>query len=266
MRTPLLALVLLAFTLAVGCQGEEDAPPDPLAKPAGFCDAWAESACQDKVLDACQAADQADCLSTQSDFCRDILPKNYSSEHASECLKAVKSAYEDADLKAEELAIVIKLGAPCDQLSKGSRTDGETCEKNDDCDTAGGFSCIAKLGAAAGVCAKPEEVGAGEACDGPAQVCAKGYFCTGENGVVYKKTGAACEGDYQCKPTDHCVLDTTADPVAGTCELRGQVSAACAQDDDCQSHYCVVASGETEGLCTSLIRLSQHEPLCKNLR
>jgi len=266
MRTPLLALVVLAFTLPVGCKVEDDTPPDPLAKASGFCEAWAESACQDEVLSACQAAEQADCLSTQSDFCRGILPENYSSEHAGECLKAVKSAYEDADLTAEELAIVIKLAAPCDQLSKGSSTDGETCRTNDDCDTADGFSCIAKLGAATGVCAKPEEVGAGEACDGPAQVCAEGYFCTGENCVVYKKTGAACEGDYQCKPTDHCVIDAAADPVAGTCELRAKVSAACAKDDDCQSHYCVVASGETEGLCASLIRLSQHEPLCENLR
>ena len=266
MRTSLLTLVLLAFTLPVGCNVEEDAPPDPLAKPAGFCDAWADSACQKEVLDACQAEAEEDCLSTQSDFCRDIIPENYSSEHASECLNAVKAAYEDGNLTADELGVVIKLGAPCDQLSKGSRTDGETCEKSDDCDTAGGFSCIAKLGETTGVCAKPEEVGAGEACDGPAQVCGEGYFCTGENCVVYKKTGAACDGDYQCKPTDRCVVDTTLDPVTGTCQLRAKMSAPCVKDDDCQSHFCVVASGKTEGLCASLIRLSISEPLCENLR
>jgi hypothetical protein len=266
MRTPLLALVLLAFTLPVGCKVEEDTPPDPLATAAGFCDAWAESACQKDVLDACQADTKEDCLSSQSAFCRRLIPDNYSSEHASECLKAVQAAYEDADLTAEELAIVIKLGAPCDQLSKGTSSDGEACEKNDDCDTAGGFSCITKLGATAGVCAKPEEVGAGEACDGPAQVCAEGYFCTGEYCVVYKRTDGVCEADYQCKPADHCVIDATEDPATGTCQLRGKLSTACAKDDDCQSHYCVVPSGKTEGLCASLIRLSQSEPLCENLR
>ena len=194
------------------------------------------------------------------------MPENYSSEHATECLNAVKAAYEDADLTAEELQIVIKLGAPCDQLSKGTSSDGESCSSNDECDTTTGFSCVAKLGASKGTCVKPEKVEAGEACDGPAQVCGDGYFCTGENCVVYKKTGGTCEGDYQCKVEDHCVIDDTTDPATGTCEVRAKVSAACVKDDDCQSHYCVVASGETEGLCASLIRLSQREPLCENLR
>jgi hypothetical protein len=266
MRTPLLTLVLLAFTLPVGCKVEEDTPPDPLAKASGFCDAWADNACQQEVLDACNAPSKEDCVSSQSDFCRGIIPENYSSAHASECLNAVKAAYADANLTADELQVVIKLGAPCDQLSKGTSTDGESCSKNDECDTAGGFSCIIKLGAAEGACAKPEEVGPGEACDGPAQVCGEGNFCTGEYCVVYKKTGGACEGDYQCKPEDHCVLDTTADPVTGTCEVRAKLSAACVKDDDCQSHYCVVASDETEGKCASLIRLSLNEPLCENLR
>jgi hypothetical protein len=266
MRTPLLTLVLLAFTLPVGCKVEEDAPPDPLAKPEGFCDAWADSACQPEVLKVCNTDPKEDCLKTQSGFCLGIIPDNYSSEHASECLRAVKSAYEDGELTAEELGVVIKLAAPCDKLSKGTRTDGASCKKNEDCDTAGGFSCIAKLGATAGFCAKPEEVGAGEACDEPAQVCAAGYFCNGENCVVYKKTGGTCEGDYQCKPTDHCVIDETTDPATGTCELRAKASAACVEDDDCQSHYCVVASGKTEGLCASLIQLSISEPLCENLR
>src|SRR4051812_43208610 len=133
MRTPLLTLVLLAFTLPVGCKGEEETPPDPLAEPSGFCDAWADNACQQVVLDACQADTKDDCLSMQSDFCQQIIPKNYSSQHASECLKAVQSAYQDANLTADELAVVLKLGAPCDQLSKGTKTDGESCKKNDDC-------------------------------------------------------------------------------------------------------------------------------------
>jgi hypothetical protein len=266
MKKPLLALVLLALTLPFGCKSADDTPPDPLAKREGFCDAWAKSACQAKVLEACNTPVVEDCLNTQSDFCLGILPENYSSKHASECLSAVKAAYKDADLTADELAVVIKLGAPCDQLSKGISTDGESCSQNDECNTAAGFSCIMKLGESKGTCGKPELVGAGEACDGPTQVCGDGYFCNAENCVAYKKTGGTCTGDFQCAPANHCVLDTTMDPATGTCEVRAELSADCANDDDCQSHYCVVPSGETVGKCASTIRLSINEPLCENLR
>jgi hypothetical protein len=266
MSKSLLALVLLALTLPFGCKVVEDTPPDPLAKSGGFCDAWAHNACQDEVVADCNAPSAAQCEARQSDFCLGIIPENYSSEHATECLNAVKDAYQDGDLTADELQIVLKLAAPCDQLSKGISGDGESCAQNDECDTADGYSCVMKLGAAKGICAKPEEVGPGEACDGPAQVCKAGYFCTGENCVVYKKTSGSCEGDYQCKPEDHCVIDATTDPAMGSCEVRAALSAACTNDDDCQSHYCVVASGDTEGLCASKIRLSLHEPLCDNLR
>jgi hypothetical protein len=267
MKKPLLVLALLAFSLPIGCNVEEDAPPDPLAKAAGFCDAWAKNACQTKVLEACNTPDVADCESSQSAFCLEIVPENYqSSKYASECLNAVKAAYKDADLTAAEIAVVIKLGAPCDKLSKGSSSDGEACEKNDDCNTAGGFSCIIKLGEAAGTCGKPEEVGPAEACDGPTQVCGEGNYCNGENCVVYKKTGGPCAGDYQCKPEDHCVIDDTVDPPTGACEVRAELSADCESDDDCQSRFCMVASGETVGKCASTIRLSISEPLCDNLR
>jgi hypothetical protein len=265
MKKSLLALVVLAFTLPVGCKVEDDAP-DPLARRTGFCEAWAHNACQPLVVEDCNTSAE-DCEATQSDFCLSIIPENYySSKHATECLGAVKAAYKDGDLTAAELSIVIKLGAPCDKLSKGTSQDGESCEKNDDCDTAGGFTCVIKLGAASGTCAEPQEVGPGEACDGPAQVCGEDNFCNGENCVAYKKTGAACEADYQCKPEDHCVIDATVDPPAGTCEVRAEASADCSSDDDCQSHLCMVASGNTEGKCASLIRLSLNEPLCDNLR
>jgi hypothetical protein len=265
MKKPLLALVLLAFTLPAGCKVEET-PPDPLATRSGFCDAWAHNACQAEVIDACNAPSVEDCESRQSDVCRGMVPENYSSKHATACLNAVKAAYKDADLTADELQVVIKLGAPCDQLSKGISGDGESCAKNDECATASGYSCVLKLGATEGTCAKPTEVGPGESCEGAAEVCGEGNFCNGENCVAHKKTGGVCEGDYQCKVEDHCVLDATLDPPSGTCEVRAELSAACSQDDDCQSHYCVVASGDTEGLCASKIRLSLNEPLCDDLR
>ncbi len=267
MKKPLFGLLLLGLgLLPVACTIEEDTPPDPLAKSSGFCDAWAEAACQPDVVKYCNAKSTDNCRSTQGDFCRSIVPENYSSTRAQACLDAVQDAYRDAELSPEELQIVLHLGAPCDQLSKGTRTSGQGCSGNDECITADGFACVAKQGAAEGVCAKPEIIAAGDACDGPGQVCKEGYFCSSEEYcVAYKRTGGACDGDYQCKPTDRC-LKESADAETGTCELRADLGEPCTADADCQSAYCVIESGATEGECASTIRLSRTEPLCESLR
>jgi hypothetical protein len=261
MKTSLIAVLLLGLTLPLACTVEED-PPDPLAKPEGFCQAWAERACQPDVVEFCNAKSVETCQDSQTDFCLSILPGNFTSQHAEECLNAVQDAYSDATLDSGELAIVRRLAAPCDQLSKGTRTSGQSCSDNNECNTADGFSCILKLGVETGVCAKPEEVAAGEACDGPTQVCKAGYFCNAENCVAYKKTGGTCDGDYQCKLEDHCVKEADAD--TGTCEVRADLNEVCSQDADCQSGYC--AEGGTEKTCASTIRLSRTEPLCDLLR
>ena len=266
MKTPLISLFLLALTLPLGCTVEKETPPDPLATRVGFCKAWAENACQPTVLEDCNVPSAEDCQDKQSDFCLGIIPESYTSKLAKQCLAAVKAAYKDGDLTAEELAIVIKLGAPCDQLSKGIASEGESCEKNDDCNTAGGFSCVIKPGATDGTCGMPEEVGGGDACDGPAQVCEAGYFCDGENCIAYKKTvTGVCEGDFQCKPEDHCVADPT-DETTSNCQARADLSDDCTSDQDCQSGYCAIAQDAASGKCANKIRLSLNEPLCDNLR
>jgi len=264
MKRSVISLCLLALVTSFGCKSEKDTPPDPLATRVGFCQAWAERACSEEVVADCNARTTAACQDTQSDFCLGIIPENYSSAHAKECLDAVGDAYADGNLTADELAVVLKLAEPCDKLSSGTQTDGESCRASDECDTAGGFTCITKAGAKTGACGKPEEVAAGEACDGPAQVCRDGYFCNGENCVVYKKTGASCEGDYMCKPEDRCVIET--DATSGTCEARAELSEDCKSDDDCQSHYCSIEEDSTSGICAARIRLGVHEPLCANLR
>ncbi|HYP89422.1 MAG TPA: hypothetical protein VEQ59_14745 [Polyangiaceae bacterium] len=264
MKKPLIALILLGLGLPIGCTVEEDPPPDPLAKAAGFCQAWGEAACSGDVVEFCNAKSAESCQDTQSDFCLGILPENYSSAHAKECLAAVQDAYVDATLTADEIAVVLHLAAPCDQLSKGTRTSGQSCTANDDCDTAGGFSCIKKQGSADGSCAKPEMVAAGDDCGGPSQVCDDTHYCNGDNCVTFKKTGGACDGDYQCKSTDRCVKEADAD--SGTCEVRAAANEACTQDADCQTGYCVIDSDASEGVCVKTIRLSRTEPLCENLR
>jgi len=205
-----------------------------------------------------------DCKATQSDFCLGIIPENYSSKHASACLTAVKNAYKDASLSSEDIAIVIKLGDPCDQLSKGTSGEGESCMKNDDCNTAGGLTCVIKLGGDTGTCATPTEVGGGEACDLDDQVCSDGFYCDGANCIAYKKAGKACTADYQCTPETHCVIPT--DATEGTCDARLALNDPCAADAECASGYCAIAPKDTMGECASTIVLTRLEPLCLNLR
>jgi hypothetical protein len=266
MTKPLIALAVLALSLPLACSGAEE-PPDPLAKPAGFCEAWGKAACQADVVAACDAASVEDCVTTQSEFCIDLIPATYASAKAKPCLDAVKNAYKDANLTAEELQVVINLAAPCDQLSSGVSDEGESCGRNDECNTAGGLSCVKKLDATRGSCEQPEVIGPGDACDGAAQVCEQGYYCNGENCVAYKRTGAVCEGHYQCLPEEQCVITVDADGVeSSACTARLELNEVCTADTDCQSGYCYMAADATEGECASMIRLSRSEPLCEALQ
>lgn len=266
MTKPLIALALLALSLPLGCSADEE-PPDPLARRAGFCEAWGKAACQKDVVTACDSASVEDCVATQSSFCLDLIPAGYASDRAETCLSAVKAAYRDANLTAAEIQVVRYLAAPCDQLSGGIREEGESCASAEECDTASGVFCIKKLGASRGSCEKPEEVPPGDACDGAAQICEDGYFCNGENCVAYKKAGASCEGQYQCLPEDQCLTTVDADGAeTSACTARLELNEVCASDADCQSGYCYLAAGATEGECASMIRLSRSEPLCDDLQ
>jgi len=264
MKKPLIAVVVALLTLPLGCKVEKD-EPDPLGSRNGFCSAWAANACNAKVVENCNAQSVEDCKATQSDFCRGIVPEAYSSKHATACLNAVKAAYADASLSSDERAIVLNLGDPCDKLSKGISAEGESCTKNDDCNTAGGLTCIIKQGGANGICATPEEVGGGEDCSGDAQVCAAGFYCSVDgNCLANRKTGKACDGDYECVAENQCVIPT--DATAGTCDARLGLNDACTTDAECASGYCAIGPKDTMGGCGSTIVLSQFEPACLKLR
>ena len=99
-----------------------------------FCQDWAEAACSKEVLSVCQAKDAASCHDSQEAFCRDLVPEDFSDEAGDDCIDAVKDAYKDADLEGEELATVLKLGAPCNELLTGLQDEGETCDQDVDCD------------------------------------------------------------------------------------------------------------------------------------
>jgi hypothetical protein len=264
MRKPLLALCLLALTLPIGCGTDEETPPDPLRNRAGFCNAWAEAACQKIVVKNCNAPSVEDCVASQSDFCLELVPETYSSKHAGECLGAVKSAYKDATLSTADIDVVIRLGAPCDQLWTGTREQGESCDANVDCDTAAGLTCVIKADATSGSCEEPLEVSGGKSCADAEQVCEADFYCNGRNCVAYTETGDVCVGDFECQPSDHCVL--VEDATDTTCEARLPLGDDCASDADCQSLYCVKAADAASGICADTLVLSVSEPLCKNLR
>jgi hypothetical protein len=265
MKTPLIALCLLAFSLPLGCGTDEETPPDPLATRTGFCKEWGKNACNDDVVDACQSPDKDACAETQADFCLEILPENYDVKRARECLAAVKAAYKDAKLSADDIAVVLKLGAPCDQLSAGTEDEGDACTKSDDCNTAADQTCVIKGSDTEGTCQKPTEVGPGESCRGAGDVCPEGFFCDSRNCLAYRDTGDECTGDFECQPSDHCVADAT-DATIMTCEARLARSKECTVEADCQSRYCAIAKGETTGKCADTIILSVSELLCESLQ
>jgi hypothetical protein len=264
MSKPLIALLLLATALPLGCSGT-DVPPDPLASRTGFCKAWGESACNEDVIADCNANSKDDCVAKQSDFCLTLIPTAYDSKYAKECLSAVTDAYKDTELTAEEIQIVTQFAAPCDQLSRGSVPGGGTCKNHDDCNTADGYGCLIKPGETRGACLKPEEVKPGEACDGPAQVCETGYFCDGENCLAFRKTNKPCTADYECLPSDQCAV-SEADPETSLCTTRAPLNADCTSDAECASNYCAIDPDQTVGACVLKVVLGRREPLCANLR
>ena len=89
-----------------------------------FCQEWAQAACSEEVISACQAGGPESCHEAQERFCRELVPQNFSDAHGDECLGAVVAAYEDADLRGEELAPVLVLGGSCEKLIVGPKKKG----------------------------------------------------------------------------------------------------------------------------------------------
>jgi hypothetical protein len=260
--TLLMRICVLAALTSMACSSDETRP-DPLASRDGFCAAWAKAACSERVVQNCDANSVDDCRQSQRDECVNAIPDNYGSAHAADCIDAVKDAYEDAVLTAEELQIVRNQAAPCDRLSRGTREAGQSCESAQECDTVAGFTCVIKSGND-GTCQEPELVEPGRRCQAPAQVCGEGYYCNGENCVESKPAGASCSGDVECAPEDRCSVP--AGEVEGECIARTELNGACNSSIECQSGYCAVARGDTSGECASNIVLGRSEPLCDFLK
>lgn len=255
LRTPrhMHKLILSGLFLGLACSSDDTAPQTV----SSFCEQWAEGACSGQVVSACQAADANDCRASQIALCLDMLPsEGFAGSQAEQCLSAVRSAYADADLTADELGTVLRLGAPCDRLVSGPGGGGAMCNSRLDCDAPEGLDCVFKGEDTSGTCQVPTEVGAGLDCSAVNAVCAEGFFCDGENCIGGQSPGEACTVNRECND-GYCS--------AGTCVASLAVDTPCTSDEQCASGLCYQFSA-TEQVCTDRVRLSRSEPMCEDLR
>ena len=103
MKSPSYLLSVALLLPLAGCSGSDrkGSGPDPLATVSGFCQAWAELACTQEVVDLCAATDINACQRGQSAFCEDLVPSSgYDPKYAKDCLRAVEIAYSGTSLDA----------------------------------------------------------------------------------------------------------------------------------------------------------------------
>jgi hypothetical protein len=226
--------------------------------PAGeFCEQWARAACSEAVVSACQASDTAECEATQAEFCRGLAPEELASAGRNECLAGVASAYRDADLEGDELALVLRFRGACARTVVGTAAENDDCESSSDCDAARGFSCVRKADTGAGTCQVAEVVEPGRDCRDAAKTCQDGFFCDGRNCIETLATEEPCLVHEQCGQDGFC-------DAGGKCAERRAVNDSCEADDECARGICSELGDEK--VCTDRVLLSRADPLCANLR
>lgn len=245
-------LYLLCVGLLFGC-GEEESERTR----AEFCADWAAAACSKETLSACQAANESACQDTQTAECLKLVPAGFSDAKGDACIDAVRAAYEDGDLRDEELGVVFKLAGPCALIVKGPGAVGDDCDDDSDCNAPDGLSCVKKTTDEEGTCQKPVIVAAGRDCSEAAQVCADGFYCNGENCVEAKASGRDCSSQEECASGLFCSEE-------GECQAGREVSASCESDVECESGICL--GDDDEKTCTDRIVLARSEPICDTLR
>jgi hypothetical protein len=261
-----LLLPLSSVLIWFGCSGSQPgfgAEEDKLRTESSFCVEWAKAACNPRVIAACGTSDRTDCIATQADFCRALVPTGYKSTHAEECIEAVEDAYDDADLTAGELNVVLKLGGECSQLTDGGQDEGDDCVRSADCDGVNGFTCVTKAGQVIGTCQLPVPAGGGDPCDDPEVVCDEGFYCDGENCLRRRVLDDACDSSEMCAADLQCVI--AADATEGTCVPRFDIGEPCTADGECVSNICLGYT-EAEKICLANVRLAALDPVCRELR
>ena len=235
---------------------ERDQTSRPVSR-GSFCEQWAEAACSSAVVSACQATNAQECRRTQDEFCRMLVSSDTSDVARDECIAAVASAYRDADLRGDELALVLRMGGPCSRVIRGMVRAGEACMSSSECDRSRGYTCIMKADRSAGTCQIAQSVSPGRDCRAPEQTCSSGFFCDGRNCIETLGLGEPCTIHEQCGDAGFCNDE-------GHCTARVAVNDPCRDDLQCERGICSDFQGEQ--VCTDRVVLSRADPLCENLR
>lgn len=255
---PLIVATLSSLAL-VGCSDEEN----PLAGVSGFCSAWADRACSDEMVTNCASTDER-CTEAQQEACEAMIPSSkYNASAAEDCLAAVRDAYVDGDLNAEEIEVVFNLGGDCELILSGDGVEGDDCEENSDCDRTQDYECVIATGETEGTCAIAEVVEAGRSCGEANQVCEEGFYCNGDN-CVELPTDGMCSDELPCGAESRCVL-ADEDDDSGICEPRlATGDEGCEVSEDCLSNICEI--GDSLSVCTSVLRFQATSELCEDFR
>ena len=256
------AILLCLLGCLGGCSGsDEDA--GPYATVSSFCTEWGKAACSAAAVTACSGTDSATqaltdaCIDSQKAFCKTLVPSaSYSPMRAEQCVTAVRNAYSDGRLTALEIATVRHRGNPCNHLIKGAQDKGDSCTRDDDCDTVNDYLCVSKSGE--GSCQIPALVDNGTSCAAPEATCNPDFYCgVDESCVQTKAVGKACTATFQCA--------TGLDCETGTCVARVSQQ-DCTEDADCTTNVCAIPVGADTGRCVSSIILAPSEGVCEALR
>jgi hypothetical protein len=264
-----LACSLFFALVASACgRGRNTDTTPELAYPteSSFCTALASAECNDAVVQACYGSDEttleddrARCSTAREAQCN---PKKlpYHPEQAEPCLDAREAGLADAVWTHAELDAV---DAACSPVFSKAGPDGAVCKTKDDCDTTLGLDCIVKLGSLQGVCGAPKVVGGGEDCTDPVNVCGPGFYCDPKvsHCLAQPQENDACSDAAPCASDFYC---TASD--AGTCELKTKNGLKCAEDRLCAGGYCLGATEEMEGICSSTLPLQITSATCAPYR
>jgi hypothetical protein len=259
-------LIVLALGLNIfSCSSEKEGSPavDPYRSEESFCGEWAKAACNKSVVNKCSGGgdDTQACVQKQASFCLAALPANYASANAKACVEAVRKAYSDAKLTADEVKLVRTFAEPCNQLSQGPKPQGDSCARDSDCDTVAGVRCIIRPGDGEGSCETPVEAAGGDPCAEKNVVCADTHYCDGSNCLTRVQEGKSCDASMPCAPGLRCA------DMSGTftCIAKLGTAATCSSDDDCTSGVCAKATGAADGKCVETLELGVTVGLCDDL-
>jgi len=258
------SVVLWCLSGAAGCSSTET-HLDPNATVSSFCENWGRQACSAKVVLACSGADKLEteltesCVESQQAFCAQLLPsKGYSSQKATQCLRAVQTAYADGVLSADDIAVVRHRGEPCNHLVKGSQGVGESCASDDECDTLKNYSCVFKSGV--GTCQIPALVANGTSCAAADAACNPDFYCGADQYCVHvKSAGNSCTESFECDTGLEC------DSHSSKCVMRVDAT-SCTKDDDCTTKVCDIPVNSATGRCVQSITLSGSSSICEDLQ